>query len=67
MPDGYPGDEAAVIAHLELLRGGGVTHLLFTSATRWWLGTYPAFSAHLAGRHRLLHDDEDCVIYELCR
>jgi hypothetical protein len=65
MPDGYPGDDAAVIAHLELLRGGGVTHLLFTSATRWWLGSYPAFAAHLAGRHRLLHDDEDCVIYEL--
>jgi glycosyltransferase involved in cell wall biosynthesis len=67
MPDGYPGDDDAVIAHLELLRSGGVSHLLFTSATRWWLDSYPAFADHLAGCHRLLHDDEDCVIYELRR
>jgi glycosyltransferase involved in cell wall biosynthesis len=66
MPDGYPSDDDAVIAHLDLLGACGVTHLLFTSATRWWLDQYPAFAAHLAGRHWLLHDDADCVIYELC-
>jgi glycosyltransferase involved in cell wall biosynthesis len=65
MPDGYPADADAVIEHLELLRASGVTHLVFTSATRWWLDQYPAFAGHLAERHRLLNDDRDCVVYEL--
>jgi hypothetical protein len=65
MPDGYPRDAEAVIAHLELLRARGVTHLVFTSATRWWLDHYPAFSEHLETRYHALHRDSDCVIYEL--
>jgi hypothetical protein len=65
MPDGYPGDAAAVIAHLEHLRENGVTHLAFTSASVWWLEHYAPFAHHLESKYRLLQRDADCVIYDL--
>jgi hypothetical protein len=65
MPDGYPREDGAVIAHLEGLRSQGVTHIVFPSASLWWLEHYAGFGEHLDGRHRLLCRDEDCAIYEL--
>jgi hypothetical protein len=65
MPDGYPRDAQAVIAHLEFLRDRGVTHLVFTSATTWWLDHYAAFAEHLETAYRTLSRDADCVIYDL--
>jgi GT2 family glycosyltransferase len=65
MPDGYPQDADAVIAHLEYLRSRGVTHLVFTSATTWWLEHYSEFGKHLACSYDVLHRDDDCVIYDL--
>jgi hypothetical protein len=67
MPDGYPGDAAAVIAHLEHLRSNGVTHLVFTSASVWWLEHYAPFAQHLESRYRVLQRDGDCVIYDVGR
>ena len=67
MPDGYPGDATAVIEHVELLRRRGVTHLVFTSDTTWWLDHYAAFRAHLDETCRTVHRDEDCVIYQVGR
>ena len=67
MPDGYPRDAAAVIAHLEYLRSNGATHLVFTYATIWWLEHYAEFGKHLESRYRVLHRDGDCVIYDLRR
>lgn len=64
MPDGYPADADAVIAHFELLLNRGITHLVFTSASMWWLSHYLAFGKHLETTCRTLHRDEDCVIYE---
>ena len=63
MPDGYPSDASAVIEHFELLRRNGVTHLVFTSATTWWLDHYTAFRAHLDETCRTVYRDDDCVIY----
>jgi hypothetical protein len=63
MPNGYPQDAAAVIDHFELLRSRGVTHLVFTSATTWWLDHYVAFREHLDATCRTVHRDDDCVIY----
>jgi hypothetical protein len=63
MPNGYPTDAAAVIEHFELLRSRGVTHLVFTSATTWWLDHYAAFREHLDATCRTVHRDDDCVIY----
>jgi hypothetical protein len=67
MPDGYPADAAAVIAHLEHLRSNGVTHLVFTSASVWWLEHYAPFAQHLESRYRVLRRDGDCVIYDVGR
>jgi glycosyltransferase involved in cell wall biosynthesis len=65
MPDGYPRSDPEVIAHLELLRRRGVTHLVFLQSTLWWLDHYPDFAEHLHQRHRLLHTDADCVVWQL--
>jgi hypothetical protein len=65
MPDGYPRTAPEVIAHLELLRRRGVTHLVFLPSTVWWLDHYPAFAEHLRSRHRLLHSDADCTVWQL--
>ena len=37
LPDGYPRDDATAVAHLELIRAAGVTHLVFTWDVAWWL------------------------------
>jgi glycosyltransferase involved in cell wall biosynthesis len=65
MPDGYPKRDPEVIAHLELLRRRGVTHLVFLQSTLWWLEQYPGFAEHLRRRHRLLHADTDCAVWQL--
>ncbi len=65
MPDGYPSDAAAVIAHLENLRSTGVTHLVFTSATSWWLDHYVPFAHHLESSYRVVRRDRDCLIFDL--
>jgi glycosyltransferase involved in cell wall biosynthesis len=65
MPDGYPRTAPEVIAHLELLRRRGVTHLVFLPSTVWWLDHYPALAEHLRSRHRLLHSDADCTVWQL--
>jgi hypothetical protein len=65
LPNGYPQDAQAVIEHLEHLRSTGVTHLAFTYATVWWLDFYTAFGEHLADRYRLVHRDEDGLVWDL--
>jgi glycosyltransferase involved in cell wall biosynthesis len=65
MPDGYPRQDPEVIAHLELLRRRGVTHLVFLPSTLWWLDHYPVFARHLSRRHLLLHSDTDCAVWQL--
>lgn len=65
LPDGYPRDGAAAVAHLEAMRADGLSHLVLPSASFWWLEHYPALADHLDGRARQLWSDEDCLIYEL--
>jgi glycosyltransferase involved in cell wall biosynthesis len=65
MPTGYPRTDGEVIAHLELLRRRGVTHLVFLQSTVWWLDQYPAFAEHLRRRYRLLHTDDACAVWQL--
>ena len=65
MPNGYPREAETVIEHLELLRTHGLTHLVFTTASTWWLEHYAAFGAHLETKYRALHRDSECVIYDL--
>lgn len=65
MPNGYPRTGPEVIAHLELLRRRGVTHLVFLQSTLWWLDHYPTFAEHLRRHYRLLHADSDCAVWQL--
>jgi hypothetical protein len=65
LPDGYPVDGPAAVAHLEEMRGDGLTHLVLPSASFWWLEYYPALAAHLDERARRLWSDQDCMIYDL--
>jgi GT2 family glycosyltransferase len=50
----YPAGDLAAIAHLEVLRSRGATHLLVPETYDWWLTTYAGFRAHLEARHRLV-------------
>jgi glycosyltransferase involved in cell wall biosynthesis len=65
MPDGYPRTDPEVVAHLELLRRRGVTHLVFLPSTLWWLDHYRGFAQHLSRRYRQLHSDADCAVWQL--
>jgi glycosyltransferase involved in cell wall biosynthesis len=65
MPNGYPRSGAEVVAHLQLLRRRGITHLAFLHSTLWWLDHYPALAEHLNRRCRLLHTDADCAVWQL--
>jgi glycosyltransferase involved in cell wall biosynthesis len=65
LPEGYPRESASAIAHLESVRREGVSHLVFPSASFWWLEHYADFARHLGDRYPLLWRDDDCVIYEL--
>ncbi|MDQ3678045.1 MAG: glycosyltransferase [Actinomycetota bacterium] len=65
LPDGYPRDGDAAVAHLEDMRGDGISHLVLPSASFWWLEHYPALARHLEERAVRLWRDEDCLIYEL--
>jgi hypothetical protein len=65
LPDGYPRDGAAAVAHLEHMRGEGLSHLVLPNASFWWLEHYPALARHLDDRAVRLWADEDCLIYEL--
>ena len=65
LPDGYPRDGAAAVAHLEELRRQGLSHLVLPSASFWWLEHYPELAKHLRERAVPLWSDADCLIYGL--
>jgi hypothetical protein len=65
LPDGYPRESATAIDHLESLRREGLSHLVFPSASFWWLEHYAGFARHLGESYVLLWRDDDCVVYDL--
>ncbi|MDQ3587809.1 MAG: hypothetical protein M3350_10560, partial [Actinomycetota bacterium] len=67
MPDGYPRDGAAAVEHLEQLRREGVSHLLFPSASFWWLEHYERLAEHLARCYSRCREDPDLIVYDLRR
>jgi hypothetical protein len=65
MPDGYPRDSAAAVAHLELLRSEGVDHLAVPASASWWLDHYGGLREHLDKRCSLVAETADCAIWKL--
>lgn len=65
LPDGYPADSEAAIAHLRRFRDRGARYLIFSRATAWWLEHYDGLRAHLQTHDRAVWADERCMIYEL--
>jgi glycosyl transferase family 2 len=65
MPDGYPPDSASAVAHLEVLRREGLSHLVLPSASFWWLEHYSGLARHLRTIGTPVHEDDDCVIFVL--
>ena len=62
----YPHDDEAAIAHVEELRRGGVTHLVFPATAIWWHSHYRGLASHLDRHHdRILAEPETVVIYRL--
>lgn len=63
LPDGYPRDGAAALAHLEALRADrGVTHVVVPAVSNWWLEHYRELALALGTP---ILRDEDCAIFEL--
>ena len=63
---GYPCDGPAAVEQLEKLRASaGVSHLVFPSASFWWLDHYPDLADHLDERGERVWHDDDCVVFEL--
>ncbi len=65
LPDGYPRDSDAVVAHLEQLRRWGARFLVVPSSAFWWLDHYCGFAKHLSTRYSRVWNDQHCVIYLL--
>jgi hypothetical protein len=65
LPEGYPADSTAAVAHLEAERRRGLSHLVVPSPSFWWLEHYEGLAAHLEAHHRRLWSDADCVVFDL--
>lgn len=65
LPDGYPADSAAAVAHLEELRCRGARYLVFPHASLWWLEHYAGLERHLELSGERVWGDALCVIYRL--
>jgi hypothetical protein len=61
----HPADSAAAIEQLNAARARGAEYLLFPATAFWWLDHYAELRRHLDERHRLVRDDETCVLYRL--
>jgi hypothetical protein len=61
LPDGYPVDGRAAVAHLEMLATRrGVTHLVVPEVCGWWLREYPELAERVGTP---LFQNTDCSIY----
>jgi glycosyltransferase involved in cell wall biosynthesis len=65
LPDGYPPDSAAAVAHLEQQRAQGLSHLVFPQASLWWLDHYAGLAQRLRAAGPPVHEDDDCVVFDL--
>ena len=62
---GYPADDDAAIRELERLHAMGAQFVIVPSAFRYWLDTYPGFTAYLATHAMMRIDNERARVYQL--
>jgi 4-amino-4-deoxy-L-arabinose transferase-like glycosyltransferase len=60
---GNPSYSQEAIADLARLRRQGATHLVFTTNTLWWLGSYPELTQHLNENATLIEATPEFKIY----
>ena len=60
-----PEDSAGAIATLEKGCEEGGQFLLFSHYALWWLEVYEGLAAHLDAHYKVIHQSQDCVIYDL--
>jgi hypothetical protein len=65
LPEGYPADDTVAIDHIQQLRREGLSHLVFPSASFWWLEHYPRLAQLLQCEHAKVHSDSDSIIFDL--
>ncbi|MEP6603093.1 MAG: glycosyltransferase family 39 protein [Spartobacteria bacterium] len=63
--NGHPNESADAIADLEQLRARGATHIVFYSASVWWLDYYKEFAEHLQRTATLTNETPQFKIYRL--
>ncbi len=56
--DHIPANGASAVAHLEVLRAKGASHLVVPDPARWWLERYPELRTHIR-RYRTVFYGED--------
>lgn len=61
----YPADSPAAIAHLERCRADGAEFFVLPATGFWWLDYYDGLLQHLMARGRVVHHDEQCLIFDL--
>jgi hypothetical protein len=64
-PDGYPADSERAVTYVEELRARGATHIVFPSASFWWLDFYSGLRDHLETTYRPVCREDHCLVYEL--
>ena len=64
-PGYHPQDSSSAISQLKELRRGGAEQLVFPRSSFWWLEHYEELADYLQSTHRLVHEDEDCRIFDL--
>jgi glycosyltransferase involved in cell wall biosynthesis len=64
-PDGYPRDSKRAVTHVEELLERGATHLVFPSASFWWLDFYGGLREYLESTHQPVCREDHCLVYEL--
>jgi hypothetical protein len=65
LPDGYPADSDAAVAHLEAERRRGALAPRRAEPLVLVAEHYAGLAAHLETEHRRLWSDADCVVFDL--
>jgi hypothetical protein len=61
----HPEDSTAALAHLDECRIRGAQYLVLPATAFWWLDFYGDFAAKLRRGHRVVFQDDSCIIFRV--